>query len=211
MATAEQRPQQDQLGVAGVLELVQQHHLVPGALHRAHFGVPGGDPRGQRHLVAVVHYLARRLRRDVPGHHGQQLLPGALAVKDLPDLGRHPAGQRPACRLEPVTDPVDVIGAAEVLGKFTGEVEHCGRDRLRGPVHRVHRPGIRGDHPGRRLPGNRRGDQAHRRLERLPQRMVSNQPGGIGVVGGDDRLTVQQAGIPLAGRARSGLPAQWPT
>jgi len=191
--------------VAGVLELVKEHHLVPGPFHRADLGVPGGYPGGQRHLVAVVHHLTGGLRRDVPGYQGQQLFAGALALQDLPDRGGHPARQRPARRFEPVTDLDDVARAAQVLGEFPGQIEHGRGDRLRAPVDRVHGPGVGGDHPGRRLPRDRRGDQAHRRLQRLPQRMVGDQPGGVGMVGGHDRLTVQQAAVRLL---RPGLPAR---
>ena len=58
-------------------------------------------------------------------------------------------------------------------------------------VDRVHRPVVGGDHPGRDLPGDRRGDQAQRRFQRLAQRVVGDQPGGVGVVGGHDRLAVR--------------------
>ena len=158
--TAEQRTQQDELGVAGVLELIQQHHLVPGALDRAHLAVPGRDPRGQRHLVAVVDDLPGPLGCGITGHQRQQLLPGALAVQDLADAAGQ-AGQRPGRRLQPVADLVDVGGAGQVLGQFPGEFEHGGGHRLGGPVDRVHRPGIGGHHPGRHLPRHCRGDQAH--------------------------------------------------
>ena len=66
--------------MAGVLVLIEEHDLIAGALGGADLRVALRDPRGQRHLVAVVEYLARRLGRDVLGHQRQQLLPGALAA-----------------------------------------------------------------------------------------------------------------------------------
>ncbi len=87
MAAAEQRPQQDELGVAGVLVLVEQHDLVAAAFGRADLGMAGRDPGGDRHLVAVVDDLTLGLGPRVPGHHGQQLLPGPLAVQDLAHQG----------------------------------------------------------------------------------------------------------------------------
>ena len=85
MPAAEQRLQQHQLGVAGVLVLVEQDHLVAGALGRADLGVPAGDPGRERHLVPVVEHLARRLGRRVPADQRQKLLPGALGGDYLPN------------------------------------------------------------------------------------------------------------------------------
>ena len=82
---AEQRPQQHQLGVAGVLVLVEQHDLVAGALGRADLGVPAGDPGRQRHLVPVVEHLAGGLGRRVAADQRQKLLPGALGGDYLPN------------------------------------------------------------------------------------------------------------------------------
>jgi hypothetical protein len=80
---AEQRPQQNQLGMAGVLILIEQHDLVTGSLGRADLRVRHGDPGGQRHLIAVVDDFPGRLGRRVGHHQRQQLLAGALTVDDL--------------------------------------------------------------------------------------------------------------------------------
>ena len=110
VAAAEQRPQQDQLGVAGVLVLVEQHHLVAGPLGRADLRVPAGDPRRERHLVPVVEHLARRLGRGVPADQRQQLLPGPLRLDDLPDGRGDPPRQRVVLGGEPQAHGADVAG-----------------------------------------------------------------------------------------------------
>ena len=57
VAAAEERVEHDHLGVAGVLVLVEQHHLEPAAFDRADLGMVAGDPRGPGHLVTEVHRL----------------------------------------------------------------------------------------------------------------------------------------------------------
>ena len=200
MPAAEQRLQQHQLGVAGVLVLVEKHYLEPGALDRTDLGMAAGDPCRQGDLVTVVDHFAGSLGARVGGHHREQLFPGALAPDDPADLGRHPAGERPAGRLQPPADLLDVGRRTQVLGEFAGQIEHRRGDPLRGPVDRVHRPAVAGDHPGRDLPRHRRGDEAQRRLQRLAQRVIGDEPGGVGMVGGHDRLAVQRL---LRGRGRA--------
>ena len=191
VAAAEQRLQQHQLGVAGVLVLIEEHDLVAGTLDRAHLGMAGSDPRRQRDLVAIVDHFPHGLGLCVGGHHRQQLLPGALAGGDPADPGRHLALEGLAGRVQPSPGPLDVIRGAQVLGEFRGQVEHGHGHPLRGAVDRVHRAAVGGDHPGRDLPRHRRGDEPQRRLHRLPERVVGDEPGGVGVVGGHHRLAVQ--------------------
>jgi len=113
---AEQRPQQHQLGVAGVLVLVEQDHLVAGALGRPDLRVPARDPGRQRHLIGVVEHLARRLGGRVPADQRQKLLPGPLSSNYLPnDLG-DPPRQRVLLGGEPQANGGDVPGVAQVLG-----------------------------------------------------------------------------------------------
>ncbi len=71
MPAAEQRPQQHQLGMAGVLVLIEEHHLIAGPLGGADLRVRGGDPGGQRHLVTVVNDFPGGLGRCVGGHQRQ--------------------------------------------------------------------------------------------------------------------------------------------
>ena len=51
-----------QLGLGGVLELVEQHRPEPRPLGRADVGERAGQPRGEGHLVGEVHRVALRLR-----------------------------------------------------------------------------------------------------------------------------------------------------
>ena len=211
VAAAEQRPQQDQLGLARVLVLIQQHGLVAAALADAHLGVPLRYPGGERHLVAVVQHLPQPLGLGIPLDHGQQLLPGPLAGQDLLDRGGRAwpaAGHRGGLPGEPLAHLPDVSGTAHVLGQFPGELEHGGAHAARGPLDGVHRAVVGGYHAGRDLPGDGGGDQPHRGLHRLPQRVVGHQPARVGVVRADHRLAGEQVGgEPPPGPRAAGRPA----
>jgi len=61
-----------------VLILVQQHHLVPGALPGPHLGVPTRDHRGQRHLIPVIEDFPCPLSLIIRYHERQKLLPHSL-------------------------------------------------------------------------------------------------------------------------------------
>jgi hypothetical protein len=89
VAAAEQRPQQHELRLAGVLVLVQQDHVVAAPLDQADLGVAGRDPGRQRHLVTVVEHLAGLLLGRVPGRQRQELFAGALALNNFFNVGRH--------------------------------------------------------------------------------------------------------------------------
>ncbi len=124
MAATEQRPQQDQLGVAGVLVLIEQHHLITAAFGRADLGMAGRDPRGDGHLVAVVDDLTLGLGPCVPGHHGQQLLPGPLAVQDLAHRAGQFPGQRRGLGLQPVPHPGHLVRRPQVLSQLARQHQH---------------------------------------------------------------------------------------
>ena len=78
-----------------------------------------------------------------------------------------------------------------MLGELPGQIEHRGGHRRRCPADGVHRPVIGRHDPGGELPGDGRGDQAQRWLQRLPQRVIRDEPARVGVIGGDDRVTQQ--------------------
>ena len=189
---AEQRPQQHQLGVAGVLVLVEQDHLVAGALGRPDLRVPAGDPGRQRHLVAVVQHLARGLGRRVPADQRQKLLPGALGGNYLPNGRTDTPRQRVVLGREPEADRGDVARVAQVLGQVAGQLEHGRGDRLRRPGDLVHRALVGGHDLRRELPGQRGRDQPHGRLEALAQGVVADQPARVGVVGADHRVPAER-------------------
>jgi hypothetical protein len=191
MAAAEQRPQQDQLRVAGVLVLVQQDNLVAAPLGQAHLRMAGRDPGGQRHLIAVVEHLAGGLRRSVPGRQRQQLLPGPLTLLHLPHVGRQLAAEGRAAGRQPFPDRPYVGRLAQVLAQLAGQREHGSGHRRRPPADVAHRAVVGGDDAGRQLPGLGRGDQPHGRLQALPQRMIADQPPRVGMVGADDRIAVR--------------------
>ncbi len=205
---AEQGAQQHELRVAGVLVLVEQHHLVATALGGAHLRVPVGDPRGQCHLIPVVEYLASALRLGVAVHKRQQLFPGPLCVDGTAHPREHPAGPPGRLRVEPLTGLHDVPRRPQVLRQVAGQLEHRRGHRLRRPGHVVHRPVIGGHDRRGELPGQRGRDQPHRRLEALTQRVIADQAARVGVIGADHRFAGPRARLVAFWVAGQSRPAQ---
>ena len=199
VAGAEQRAQQHELRVAGVLVLVEQHDAVLRPLPRAHVRHLARDPRGQRHLVAEVDRaqvaLAPRVRRD----DRHQLAPRRQPLQVLEDLRARLAGARLAEVLRPrrrrVHDPFqlggDVVDVQQVLGALAGQVEDGGGHRP-GPDLDVRELAVPAAHEVvGELPRGGLAEQPGVRLEPEPQAVVGEQRGGVGVVGRDlDRLRV---------------------
>ncbi|GAA3422579.1 hypothetical protein GCM10018952_75240 [Streptosporangium vulgare] len=199
VTSAEQGAQQDELGVAGVLVLVQEDHGEPPALDLADVGVLGRDPGGERHLVAVVDDLPAPLEPVVRLDQRQQLLPGPLDDERPALVLDRRAGQLGVPLGEPGADVAHVPRGAQVLGHLPGQLQHRPGDGRRTPLDLLHRPVVRADHPPRELPGDGRGDQAHGRLQRLAQGVVGDQAGRVGVVRRDGRLALHQVGGHLLG------------
>jgi hypothetical protein len=200
--------------VAGVLVLIEQHHVVAGPLGRAHLRVLAGDPRRQRDLIAVIEDLAGRLGRRVPLDQREQLLARPLGFHYLPNGPGYPPRQRPELRGEPAAHRGDVAGLAQVLGQVAGQLEHGRGHRLRGPDDLVHGPVVGGHDRRRQLPGQRGRDQPHGRLEPLAQGVVADQAPGVGVVGADHRVAGERilvlggARVLGVGEARAAEPFQ---
>ena len=209
MAAAEQCLQQHQLGVAGASGIIQQDHLVAGALGRPDLRVPAGDPGRERHLVRVVEHLARRLGRRIPVDQRQKLLPGPLGSDYLPNGRGDTPWQRIVLRGEPPAHGGYVTRIAQVLGQVAGQLEQGRGHRLRGPGDLVHRPVVGGHDPRRELPGQRGGDQPHGRLEPFAQGVVADQPPRVGVIGADHRVPAERVRRP-GGLARPGGPGTGP-
>ena len=201
MAAAEQCLQQHELGVAGVLVLIEQDHLVAGALGRPDLRVPAGDPGREGHLIGVVEHLARRLGGRVPADQRQKLLSGPLGSNYLPNGCRYPPRQRVLLGGEPQAYGRDVPGVAQMLGKVAGQLEHGRGHRLRGPGNLVHRPVVGGHDLRGELPGQRGRDQPHGRLEPLAQGVVADQPPCVGVIGANHRIPAERvSNLPVSGR-----------
>jgi hypothetical protein len=92
VSAAEQRVQQHDLGVAGVLVLVQQHDLETVALDHADLGVIACHQSGPRHLVAEVHRLDVQLALLVQPDERQERQPVLLPQQHLLDVLVDPAG-----------------------------------------------------------------------------------------------------------------------
>ena len=190
VAVSEQRPQQHELGVAGVLVLVEQHHLVAAAFDQADLGVALRDAGGQRDLVVVVHHLAVRLELGEPLQQREQLLAVVLGGEQVADGGGDLLQARGA-RTQPGAELAHVVGGAQVFGEFPGQGEDVADHGGGGGGDRVHRPVVGADHAVGELPGHGRGDQAGVRFHGLAQRVVADQADGVGVVGGDGGFAVE--------------------
>ena len=148
---AEQRPQQHQLGVAGVLVLVQQHHLVAGPLGRADLRVRGrrSAPRGRP---------GRRGRGPRgppwPPRTARPAGSSCSRARWVSIIFRTAPGTRPgsasSSALSQRPTRGHVAGLAQVLGQVAGQVEHGRGHRLRGPDDLVHRPVVGGHDPAPR-------------------------------------------------------------
>ncbi len=212
MAAGEQRGEQDPLGLAGVLVLVEQHRAEPAALDLADLGVRPGDPGRDRHLVAVVHRAAVALERRVGAHHRQQRQPrleqakqvGHVLVVPRRALTRCPR-QPDQVRADPVGQVHQVVGLAQVLGQLAGQREDVPDHGGDGPVDGVHGTVVRLDDLGGVLPAHGLADQPGARLEPDPQRVLADQRRGVGVVGGHRRLAGAQRRGDLVGEERDGV------
>jgi hypothetical protein len=217
----EERVQQLQLGLGGVLELVEQHGPEAQPLGATHLRHRAGDAGGESHLVGEVHGVARALQLLVAledGHHR-----GALAQHA--DQVAHRVGPLTAAgalgeRLEGFDDGVEVGGEAdgvdEVFGELAGEVDDGGRDRGLRLVDDVHRAVPRDDGLVGELPGRGLGEQPAVGFDPHPQPVLAHDPAGIRVVGGDRRDVVEHHRTvlgrrgPDAGLAQRGQPGRQP-
>ena len=91
----EQRSQQLQLGLGGVLELVEQHRPEPRRARPPRPAARRGDPGGERHLVGEVHGVAGPLEVVVAAHEGHDGRPLAQDGDDAAHSGATACGCPP--------------------------------------------------------------------------------------------------------------------
>ncbi len=197
--TAEQRRQQDALGVAGVLVLVEQHHAEPGPLGTAHLRVVARHPGRERHLAAEVQraLAAQRLRQ--PLDQGQQFDPRLLHVENVQQgLRRAPTllgarGQRVHEFVQLGVRDAQVVRLDEVLGELSRQRQHALGDR-RGIAVGVEVAVPGADHAIRELPQFGLGQQRRRRFDGQQQPVLTEQSPGVRVIGAHLRLPGENAG-----------------
>ena len=83
MPLTEESTQQNELGVAGVLVLVEEDHTEAAALDQSDLGVVLRDLRGQGHLVTEVHHLTGVFGVGVALHERQQLFAAHLCGQQV--------------------------------------------------------------------------------------------------------------------------------
>ena len=168
----EQRPEQRQLRLRRVLELVEQDGLEPLTLDLADEWHRAGNASGERHLVGEVQRLALPLQPHEGLDDRQDRT--SLAQHRQRVLGRCEAALALAIRqvLQRRDDGVEVVHhlcrGADMLGHLAGKGHHGLDDRRLGLGHHVHRPVPPRDRLRGQLPGAGLGEDAELRLDPEP-------------------------------------------
>jgi hypothetical protein len=216
---AEQRTQQDALGVPGVLVLVEQHRPVGGALHLADLGVGVGHAGGDGELVGEVDGALGPLPRDERLHQRQQRHPLALR-RDPPLVGLRRLGALALAARRGLQHRGHAFGVRPHRLRLDEVLPQLARQRqqpvvtVAGITSTSSSSGPGAHHPVRELPRRRLPQQPGGGLGGQAQGVLADQPSGVGVVGGDGRLTREQrgpalaAGVELVEQARPAQPAQ---
>ena len=127
--------QQHELGLAGVLELVEQNCPKPLTFHRTDIGEPLGQGGSQCHLVREVERIPAPLEPDIGLHQWQHLAAGTQRCHRICHQLGHgscpagPLGQPGHPGLEVVDQPMKVARHQQVLGHLSGQVDHGSDDR----------------------------------------------------------------------------------
>jgi len=197
VAAAEQSRQHDRLRGRGVLVLVEHDDPEPLALGGADLGLLVGQPGGERDLVREVHQPQVGLHPPVGLDELQQLLAPLDGVERLLDRLQPglaglagqllvPGPLEPAAHLGVVGAHLGGLAQVLVEGAVEGEQPLDDGRRVVGEqddLARVPVDGARTELVARRV-----SDDAGVGLVADPQAVVGEQPGGVGVVGGDGRL-----------------------
>ncbi len=148
----EQGAQQHQLGVAGVLVLVQEHDLEPAAFDEPDLGVVLCDAGGQRHLVTEVHDLARAFGLFVTFDQRQELFAPLLGREQV--AGGRGGSLRQVLGLgpQPPADAAHLLGPCEMVGDLPGQLQRPAGDGIGADRDVVHRSVVLADDARRQLP-----------------------------------------------------------
>ena len=182
--------------------------------------MPGGHPRGDGQLVGEVHArapraCAPRTPRPAAAARARSRWASHPPAVGLGRLGPLPVAAR---RRGQLVDHLLGQGAQrgrldQVLAQLAGQGEQPAGDRGRDHVD-LELVGPAGHHPVRELPGGGLSEQPGRRLGRQQQRVLADQPAGVGVVGRDGRLAGREVRAAQPGRVElvqqpgAGQPAQ---
>ena len=158
-------PQQHQLCLTGVLELIEQNGPKPLAFHQTDVGEPLRQRGRKGHLVREVERIPAPLELEVAVDQRQHLTTG---LERGHGIGHHlgqssrtagALGQAGDPGLEPVDQDRQIRRHQQVLGHLAGQVDDSVDDGRRRERHVIHRPVMMLDHLGRELPGGRLGQQ----------------------------------------------------
>ena len=203
----EQRPQQDQLGLGRVLELVEQHHPEPRPLRCADVGETQGESRGQGNLVGEVDRVPRALERGEGVDDGQQRPARAERCSQFDDVLRSGSSpRRERRRVDGCDDPIELVthlvGPDEVFGQLPRKVDDRPDRRRLGVAHLRHVTVVAGHRLGGILPRGRLGQQPRVGLIAKPEGVLADEATGIRVVGRDGRGAAENLRPLFVGRWR---------
>ena len=128
-------PQQHQLRLTGVLELIEQNGPKPLAFHRTDVGKPLRQGGRKSHLVREVERITAALQLEVTIDQRQHLTTRLQRGQGVGHRPRHrsrtagPWRQPEDPGLEPVDQPLQIRRHPQMLGHLPGQVDHGMDDR----------------------------------------------------------------------------------
>ena len=202
----EQVAQELELGLGGVLELVEEDGPVARPLAATDLGDGRGDACREGHLVGEVHGVAGTLQLGIAGEQrddGTALPQHGEGVAHRGGVGAA-AGLAPGDGLEGRDDGVEVggegVGVDEVLGQLAGEVDQGGRHGGLGLLDAGHVAVPRRHGLVCELPGGGLAEQPALGLDPESQPVLADDARGVRVVGGDGGPVVEDRGAVLGAR-----------
>ena len=193
-AVGEQPGQHLDLGVAGVLVLVEQHHVIARSLYRATDSRRGQLAR-QHHVVGEVEQAVGALAIVEGSDQRQQIEPLDQALQQLAQRtrpvhrGARGLRSRPATSLRSSLGQLaDLLRLDQVIGQLAGQVQYPFGDGRDHPGRQLEGAGVIPDGRVGELPPGRLGQQPIVRFTAEHDAVLVDQPTGIGGVGQHRRL-----------------------
>ena len=195
----EERAQELELGVRGVLELVEEDDAEALPFDRGDVGEGASQPRCEGHLVGEVHRVPRRLEVGVAARHVHGHAPGPQRGGHVAQvLGEGPGSGPQRQGVEgPGTVPEVLLDGVQVDEVF-GQLPREGEGRVgEGGLGEVEVADVTVEAHCRlvgELPGRGLREEADGGLDTEPHPVVGDDRAGVGVVGRDRRPSGEDVG-----------------